>query len=83
MTTTAVGKPACAWDDPAARNELVTGLVNDALAILDRARRRRPRRRPGRSWSALLALVAGQDVEPDPIGPRARGGSPGGSPRTG
>src|SRR6188472_3867298 len=28
------GKPVCAWDDQAARNELVTGLVNDALAIL-------------------------------------------------
>ena len=31
----ASGKPACAWDDPAARDELVTGLVNDARAILD------------------------------------------------
>jgi len=29
------GKPACAWDDPAARDELVTGLVHDARAILD------------------------------------------------
>src|SRR3954471_4249840 len=28
------GKPLCAWDDPAARDELVTGLVNDATAIL-------------------------------------------------
>ncbi len=28
------GKPACAWNDPIARDELVTRLVNDALAIL-------------------------------------------------
>ena len=28
------GKPACAWDDPTARDELVTGLVNDANLIL-------------------------------------------------
>jgi IS5 family transposase len=56
------GKPSCAWDDPAARDELVTGLVADALAILeavdgvdlddDQA-----------DLVGLLALVAGQDVE--------------------
>ena len=59
------GKPACAWDDPAARDELITGLVNDALAVLaaldgidlDDAQHQ---------LVALLALVAGQDVEPDP-----------------
>ena len=58
----AAGKPACAWDDPAARDELVTGLVNDALAILaaldgvvlDDDQQR---------LVGLLALVAGQDVE--------------------
>ena len=27
------GKPACAWDDPVARDELVSGLVGDAVAI--------------------------------------------------
>jgi len=56
------GKPACAWDDPTARAELVTGLVNDALAVLaaldgvdlDDEQQRRV---------GLLALVAGQDVE--------------------
>ena len=59
------GKPPCAWDDPAARNELVTGLVTDALAVLERL--------DGVDLDedqaqlvALLALVAGQDVEPDP-----------------
>jgi IS5 family transposase len=57
------GKPDCAWDDEVARDALVTGLVKDALAIID-------------AWPvtgldddqeravALLALVAGQDVEP-------------------
>jgi hypothetical protein len=30
----APGKPACAWDDPQARNELVSRLVNDARAVL-------------------------------------------------
>lgn len=57
------GKPVCAWDDPDARSQLVTGLVNDALAILDRLE--------GVDLDddqtelvGLLALVAGQDVEP-------------------
>lgn len=29
------GKPAVAWDDPVAKAALVSGLVNDALAILE------------------------------------------------
>jgi hypothetical protein len=28
------GKPDCAWDDPEARQAPVSGLVNDALAVL-------------------------------------------------
>jgi IS5 family transposase len=62
------GKPVCAWDDPDARNELVTALVNDALAVLGAV--------AGLDLDddqsqlvGLLALVAGQDVEPDPDGP--------------
>lgn len=58
----AAGKPACAWDDPAAREVLVSGLVNDALAILTAV--------DGieldddqQQLVGLLALVAGQDVE--------------------
>ena len=57
------GKPAIAWDDPIAKDALVTGLVNDAFAILaaleDVAL-------AGEEADAigLLALVAGQDVEP-------------------
>ncbi|MCO8129481.1 IS1182 family transposase [Acidimicrobiia bacterium EGI L10123] len=59
------GKPACAWDDPAARDELITGLVNDALAILN-ALDGIDLDDDQRQLVALLALVAGQDVEPDP-----------------
>ncbi len=56
------GKPACDWDDPAAREALVDALVRDcqaALRVLD-----------GQQLSGavaeaaqLLALVAGQDVQ--------------------
>ncbi|HRE03909.1 MAG TPA: IS1182 family transposase, partial [Ilumatobacteraceae bacterium] len=56
------GKPSCAWDDPTARAELVTGLVNDALAILaalDGVELDDDQQR----LVGLLALVAGQDVE--------------------
>lgn len=59
----ASGKPVCAWDDPDAKDALVSGLVNDALAIIDAT--------AGIELSdeqanavGLLALVAGQDVEP-------------------
>lgn len=57
------GKPDIAWDDPAARDALVSVLVNDALTVLaalDGALL------TGKQQDAvaLLALVAGQDVEP-------------------
>lgn len=61
-------KPVCAWNDPAARDQLVTRLVNDAITILNAL--------DGvdlddnqAQLAGLLALVAGQDVEPDPDGP--------------
>jgi IS5 family transposase len=57
------GKPVCAWDDPDARNDLVTGLVNDALAILDRLEAADLDAQQA-ELVGLLALVAGQDVEP-------------------
>jgi IS5 family transposase len=57
------GKPVCAWDDPDAKTALVSGLVNDARAIIDAL--------DGIELDdtqadavGLLALVAGQDVEP-------------------
>src|SRR6516162_5257440 len=57
------GKPKIDWDDPQAKEGLVSALVNDATTLvaafagvtLDE---------PSASAVALLALVAGQDVEP-------------------
>jgi IS5 family transposase len=57
------GKPVCAWDDPAARDSLVTALVNDALAVLDGVTDVDLDDDQTRLVT-LLALVAGQDVEP-------------------
>ena len=57
------GKPQIDWDDPQAKDVLVSALVNDAnalLAVLDG----RDLDEPGSSAAGLLALVAGQDVEP-------------------
>ena len=57
------GKPACAWDDAEGIDRLITALVLDALAVLDAV--------AGLALDqvqadavGLLALVAGQDVEP-------------------
>lgn len=58
------GKPVCAWEDPDARDELVSGLVNDALAILDGLEAVDLDAEEAQ-LVGLLALVAGQDVEPD------------------
>lgn len=62
----AAGKPRIAWDDAAAREELVSALVNDALALLDALDLEAIERAGGKPAEAvaLLALVAGQDVEP-------------------
>ena len=60
------GKPKIAWDDEAAREELVSTLVNDALALLAALDVDAVTAAGGRGAEAvaLLALVAGQDVEP-------------------
>jgi hypothetical protein len=60
------GKPPVDWDDPAAKEKLVSDLVNDALAVLaELAGPGSPRRDPAAADAlGLLALVAGQDVEP-------------------
>jgi Transposase DDE domain/Transposase domain (DUF772) len=62
----APGKPGIDWDDPAAREKLVSDLVNDALAVLaGLAGPGAPQRDPAAADAlGLLALVAGQDVEP-------------------
>ena len=59
----ASGKPVCAWDDPDAKAALISGLVNDASAVITAVN--------GVELTAeqtdavgLLGLVAGQDVEP-------------------
>jgi hypothetical protein len=59
-------KPRIAWDDAQARDELVTALVNDALALLDGLDVETITEAGGKPAEAigLLALVAGQDVEP-------------------
>lgn len=57
------GKPACAWDDPAALDALITALVTDALATLDAAASLELDQAQSDAVG-LLALVAGQDVEP-------------------
>jgi hypothetical protein len=57
------GKPAIAWDDQAAREALISGLVNDATAVLDALAAADLDDKAGQAV-ALLALIAGQDVEP-------------------
>ncbi|MGB8649284.1 MAG: IS1182 family transposase [Mycobacteriales bacterium] len=57
------GKPRIAWDDSEARQVLISALVNDALALL--AELDGLELSPEQSRTvALLALLAGQDVEP-------------------
>jgi hypothetical protein len=60
------GKPDIDWDDADAKQYLVSDLVNDALAVL--AELCGPdaphREEPAADALGLLALVAGQDVEP-------------------
>jgi len=57
------GKPKIAWDDQDARAVLVDALVTDALSLLGHLPEQE---QGGRAADAvgLLALVAGQDVEP-------------------
>src|SRR5207253_8691557 len=57
------GKPQIDWDDPQAKDALVSALVNDAnalLAVLEDCELDEQ----AASAVGLLALVAGQDVEP-------------------
>lgn len=56
------GKPRIAWDDQAARRQLVSGLVSDALAVLA-AVEGLELGSDATDAVGLLGLVAGQDVE--------------------
>jgi Transposase domain (DUF772)/Transposase DDE domain len=57
------GKPKIDWDDLAARDALVSALVNDANALVEAFQDARLGEEAACAL-ALLALVAGQDVEP-------------------
>jgi hypothetical protein len=57
------GKPDIDWDDPAAKDALVSALVTDANNLLA-ALAEVTLDEPAQQALALLALVAGQDVEP-------------------
>src|SRR4051794_33676086 len=57
------GKPAIAWNDPDARARLVDALVTDAHRLLGHLPEQPLGPREAEAV-ALLALVAGQDVEP-------------------
>jgi DDE family transposase/transposase-like protein DUF772 len=60
------GKPSIDWDDEEAKRKLVSELVNDALAVLAELCGDDAPERDQKAADALglLALVAGQDVEP-------------------
>jgi hypothetical protein len=57
------GKPKIDWDDPAAKDALVSALVSDANAVVA-AFRDAKLDEAAACAVALLVLVAGQDVEP-------------------
>jgi hypothetical protein len=57
------GKPDIDWDDQAAKDAVVSALVNDATALVAAFADARLDE-PAQTALALLALVAGQDVEP-------------------
>src|SRR5712672_1791938 len=60
------GKPCIDWDDPQAKQNLVSDLVDDAVAVLADLTGADALKRDDTAADALglLALVAGQDVEP-------------------
>jgi hypothetical protein len=60
----AAGKPACDYDDPAAREELVDALARDARALLGVLDGKEPGPAVAEA-AALLASVTGQDLEED------------------
>jgi hypothetical protein len=67
----AAGKPACDYDDPAAREELVDALARDARAVLGVLEGRKLDPEADRELAqaaGLLAAVTGQDLEQDEAG---------------
>jgi IS5 family transposase len=60
------GKPACAWDDSEAREQLVNALVGDARVVLEAVQEADLDAEQAEAVG-LLGLVAGQDVEPGEV----------------
>lgn len=60
---TDAGKPAIAWNDKTARDQLIDALVSDAHRLLGHLPEQQLGPRAAEAV-ALLALIAGQDVEP-------------------
>ena len=60
---TGPGKPRIDWEDPDAKDGLVSALVNDAVALVKALADNEVTPQESEAV-ALLALVAGQDVEP-------------------
>jgi hypothetical protein len=60
---TTAGKPRIDWDDPDAKDALVSALVNDAIALVTALADHEMTPETSEAV-ALLALVGGQDVEP-------------------
>ena len=58
-------KPVCDWGDPDERGWLIDELVSDARAVLDALEGSELTEEQAQA-AALLAVVAGQDVEADP-----------------
>jgi hypothetical protein len=63
----AAGKPACDYDDPAAREELVDALAKDARVLLAAVDGQELEPEVAQA-AALLASVTGQDLEQDAAG---------------
>ncbi len=61
----AKGKPECDWSDAGERADLIDALVDDALAVLSAVGGVELNNEQADAVG-LLAVVAGQDVEPDP-----------------
>jgi Transposase DDE domain/Transposase domain (DUF772) len=61
------GKPACDYDDPAAREQMIDALARDARAVLE-ALEDRELAAELAAAAELLAAVTGQDLEQDPAG---------------
>jgi transposase len=58
-------RPVVDWSDPQAAQELISALVNDANAVVEALRDAAGRLDDGQAAAlALLAVAAGQDVEP-------------------